>query len=180
MDGISRFKIVFGQTSERQNFLKKPNSLYFPRVQLKKRTCSDIFQGLEPFSSLTFCRLLVGAPYEMNGPHQTGDVYKCSINRRNNGCSKLNLGRVSQHTAPPTTHTTQSGDGNQDAHLSVNSVVSHVGDRPVGTIPVIPHFPFECFMYISTCVLYHTSHHRLLHREECVAPVGLTHEVLWS
>uniref|UniRef100_A0A674MTD6 Integrin, alpha 11a n=1 Tax=Takifugu rubripes TaxID=31033 RepID=A0A674MTD6_TAKRU len=52
--------------------------------------------------------LLVGAPYEMNGPHQTGDVYKCSINRRNNGCSKLNLGRVSQHTARPTTHTTQS------------------------------------------------------------------------
>uniref|UniRef100_A0A6D2W0I6 Integrin, alpha 11a n=1 Tax=Takifugu rubripes TaxID=31033 RepID=A0A6D2W0I6_TAKRU len=39
--------------------------------------------------------LLVGAPYEMNGPHQTGDVYKCSINRRNNGCSKLNLGRIS-------------------------------------------------------------------------------------
>ncbi|XP_011608268.1 integrin alpha-11a isoform X2 [Takifugu rubripes] len=31
----------------------------------------------------------------MNGPHQTGDVYKCSINRRNNGCSKLNLGRIS-------------------------------------------------------------------------------------
>uniref|UniRef100_H3CVZ9 Integrin, alpha 11a n=1 Tax=Tetraodon nigroviridis TaxID=99883 RepID=H3CVZ9_TETNG len=42
--------------------------------------------------------LLVGAPYEMNGPYQTGDVYKCSLNRRNNGCSKLNLGTVSQNT----------------------------------------------------------------------------------
>uniref|UniRef100_A0A671V8X2 Integrin, alpha 11a n=1 Tax=Sparus aurata TaxID=8175 RepID=A0A671V8X2_SPAAU len=41
--------------------------------------------------------LLVGAPYEMNGPYQTGDVYKCSLNRRmnGNGCSKLNLGRIS-------------------------------------------------------------------------------------
>ncbi|TKS69570.1 Integrin alpha-11 [Collichthys lucidus] len=41
--------------------------------------------------------LLVGAPYEMNGPYQTGDVYKCSLNRRTNGngCSKLNLGRIS-------------------------------------------------------------------------------------
>uniref|UniRef100_A0A3Q3VN57 VWFA domain-containing protein n=1 Tax=Mola mola TaxID=94237 RepID=A0A3Q3VN57_MOLML len=38
-------------------------------------------------------KLLVGAPYEMNGPYQTGDIYKCSLNRRNNGfgCSKLNL-----------------------------------------------------------------------------------------
>lgn len=45
-------------------------------------------------------RLLVGAPYEMNGPYQTGDVYKCSLNRRmnGNGCSKLNLGTVSQNT----------------------------------------------------------------------------------
>ncbi|XP_075875483.1 integrin alpha-11a [Nelusetta ayraudi] len=41
--------------------------------------------------------LLVGAPYEMNGPYQTGDVYKCSLRGRNNGnsCSKLNLGRIS-------------------------------------------------------------------------------------
>ncbi|XP_074522322.1 integrin alpha-11-like [Halichoeres trimaculatus] len=41
--------------------------------------------------------LLVGAPYEMNGPYQTGDVYKCSLSRRinGNGCSKLNLGRIS-------------------------------------------------------------------------------------
>uniref|UniRef100_A0A8C4H9J0 Integrin, alpha 11a n=1 Tax=Dicentrarchus labrax TaxID=13489 RepID=A0A8C4H9J0_DICLA len=41
--------------------------------------------------------LLVGAPYEMNGPYQTGDVYKCSLSRRTNGngCSKLNLGRIS-------------------------------------------------------------------------------------
>ncbi|KAM9409913.1 integrin alpha-11a [Pholidichthys leucotaenia] len=41
--------------------------------------------------------LLVGAPYEMNGPYQTGDVYKCSLSKRtnNNGCSKLNLGRIS-------------------------------------------------------------------------------------
>ncbi|XP_034736538.1 integrin alpha-11a isoform X1 [Etheostoma cragini] len=41
--------------------------------------------------------LLVGAPYEMNGPYQTGDVYKCSLSTRTNGngCSKLNLGRIS-------------------------------------------------------------------------------------
>ncbi|XP_063736644.1 integrin alpha-11a isoform X1 [Eleginops maclovinus] len=41
--------------------------------------------------------LLVGAPYEMNGPYQTGDIYKCSMSRRTNGngCSKLNLGRIS-------------------------------------------------------------------------------------
>uniref|UniRef100_A0A8C6WUI4 Integrin, alpha 11a n=1 Tax=Neogobius melanostomus TaxID=47308 RepID=A0A8C6WUI4_9GOBI len=43
------------------------------------------------------CRLLVGAPYEMNGPYQTGDVFKCSLNQRvnGNGCTKLNLGRIS-------------------------------------------------------------------------------------
>jgi len=47
-----------------------------------------------------FCRLLVGAPYEMNGPYQTGDVYKCSLSKRinGNGCSKLNLGTVLQNT----------------------------------------------------------------------------------
>lgn len=41
--------------------------------------------------------LLVGAPYEMNGPYQTGDVYKCSLHSRvnGNGCTKLNLGRIS-------------------------------------------------------------------------------------
>uniref|UniRef100_A0A3P8VRV2 Integrin, alpha 11a n=1 Tax=Cynoglossus semilaevis TaxID=244447 RepID=A0A3P8VRV2_CYNSE len=39
--------------------------------------------------------LLVGAPYEMNGPYQTGDVYKCSLNSNKHSCSKLNLGRVS-------------------------------------------------------------------------------------
>uniref|UniRef100_A0A7N6A9S8 VWFA domain-containing protein n=1 Tax=Anabas testudineus TaxID=64144 RepID=A0A7N6A9S8_ANATE len=44
--------------------------------------------------------LLVGAPYEMNGPYQTGDVYKCSLSKRTNGngCSKLNLGIVSLNT----------------------------------------------------------------------------------
>lgn len=48
------------------------------------------------FCTLGFCRLLVGAPYEMNGPYQTGDVYKCSLSKRtnSNGCSKLNLGIV--------------------------------------------------------------------------------------
>ncbi|KAK2819825.1 hypothetical protein Q7C36_021471 [Tachysurus vachellii] len=41
--------------------------------------------------------LLVGAPLEMNGQHQTGDVYKCSLNRRAPGpsCTKLNLGKIS-------------------------------------------------------------------------------------
>ncbi|XP_062845604.1 integrin alpha-11a [Trichomycterus rosablanca] len=41
--------------------------------------------------------LLVGAPLETNGQHQTGDVYKCSLSRRTVGpsCTKLNLGKVS-------------------------------------------------------------------------------------
>uniref|UniRef100_A0A8C5CEF7 Integrin, alpha 11a n=1 Tax=Gadus morhua TaxID=8049 RepID=A0A8C5CEF7_GADMO len=41
--------------------------------------------------------LLVGAPNEMNGPYQTGDIYKCPLSKKNNGnsCSKLNLGRIS-------------------------------------------------------------------------------------
>ncbi|XP_037547485.1 integrin alpha-11a [Nematolebias whitei] len=41
--------------------------------------------------------LLVGAPYEMTGPYQTGDVYKCSLSKRinGNGCTKLNLGKIS-------------------------------------------------------------------------------------
>ncbi|XP_013917639.1 PREDICTED: integrin alpha-11-like [Thamnophis sirtalis] len=39
--------------------------------------------------------LVVGAPYEVNGPQKTGDVYKCSVNGKTNStCSKLNLGRV--------------------------------------------------------------------------------------
>ncbi|KAL7980248.1 hypothetical protein Chor_001516 [Crotalus horridus] len=39
--------------------------------------------------------LVVGAPYEINGPQKTGDVYKCSVNgKANSTCSKLNLGRV--------------------------------------------------------------------------------------
>ncbi|KAG8145248.1 hypothetical protein E2320_013600, partial [Naja naja] len=39
--------------------------------------------------------LVVGAPYEINGPQKTGDVYKCSVNGKTNStCSKLNLGRV--------------------------------------------------------------------------------------
>uniref|UniRef100_A0A9J8D840 Integrin, alpha 11a n=1 Tax=Cyprinus carpio carpio TaxID=630221 RepID=A0A9J8D840_CYPCA len=38
--------------------------------------------------------LLVGAPLETNGQHQTGDVYKCPLSRRSGGpsCTKLNLG----------------------------------------------------------------------------------------
>ncbi|XP_014895642.1 integrin alpha-11a isoform X1 [Poecilia latipinna] len=41
--------------------------------------------------------LLVGAPYEMTGSYQTGDVYKCALSKRTNGnsCSKLNLGKIS-------------------------------------------------------------------------------------
>ncbi|XP_053472974.1 integrin alpha-11a isoform X1 [Ictalurus furcatus] len=41
--------------------------------------------------------LLVGAPLETNGQHQTGDVYKCSLSRRTPGpsCTKLNLGKIS-------------------------------------------------------------------------------------
>ncbi|KAG9341195.1 hypothetical protein JZ751_019634 [Albula glossodonta] len=40
--------------------------------------------------------LLVGAPFETSGPHQTGDVYKCPLNGKSNGnCTRLNLGRIS-------------------------------------------------------------------------------------
>uniref|UniRef100_A0AAR2JC89 VWFA domain-containing protein n=1 Tax=Pygocentrus nattereri TaxID=42514 RepID=A0AAR2JC89_PYGNA len=41
--------------------------------------------------------LLVGAPLETNGQHQTGDVYKCPLSRRAAGpsCTKLNLGKIS-------------------------------------------------------------------------------------
>uniref|UniRef100_A0A8C9T6J3 Integrin subunit alpha 11 n=1 Tax=Scleropages formosus TaxID=113540 RepID=A0A8C9T6J3_SCLFO len=39
--------------------------------------------------------LLVGAPFENSGQHQTGDIYKCPIDDRSNNCTRLNLGRVS-------------------------------------------------------------------------------------
>uniref|UniRef100_A0A6Q2YAP8 VWFA domain-containing protein n=1 Tax=Esox lucius TaxID=8010 RepID=A0A6Q2YAP8_ESOLU len=40
--------------------------------------------------------LLVGAPFETSGQHQTGDVYKCPMNMRaKTNCTRLNLGKVS-------------------------------------------------------------------------------------
>nr|XP_023652706.1 integrin alpha-11-like [Paramormyrops kingsleyae] len=40
--------------------------------------------------------LLVGAPFETSGQHQTGDVYKCAVDEgSNSSCTRLNLGRVS-------------------------------------------------------------------------------------
>ncbi|KAL4622748.1 integrin alpha-11-like isoform X1 [Arapaima gigas] len=40
--------------------------------------------------------LLVGAPFENSGQHQTGDVYKCPVDdSSNSNCTRLNLGRVS-------------------------------------------------------------------------------------
>uniref|UniRef100_A0A3Q1FWC3 Integrin, alpha 11a n=1 Tax=Acanthochromis polyacanthus TaxID=80966 RepID=A0A3Q1FWC3_9TELE len=65
-----------------------------------RKSCSESTASSLSCSNLCilcFCRLLVGAPYEMNGPYQTGDVYKCSLSKRTNGngCSKLNLGRIS-------------------------------------------------------------------------------------
>lgn len=38
-------------------------------------------------------RLLVGAPFESSGQHQTGDVYKCAVDDgSNSSCTRLNLG----------------------------------------------------------------------------------------
>lgn len=85
----------------------------------------------------------------MNGPHQTGDVYKCSINRRNNGCSKLNLGTVTQHSTWTTTHT---------MGIKVNTMASHVWDRRVGTIPVIPHFPLFLMCLCTFPRVCYTTH----------------------
>ncbi|KAJ7998339.1 hypothetical protein DPEC_G00221670 [Dallia pectoralis] len=40
--------------------------------------------------------LLVGAPFETSGQHQTGDVYKCPMNTGvHSNCTRLNLGKVS-------------------------------------------------------------------------------------
>uniref|UniRef100_A0AAY4EDT4 VWFA domain-containing protein n=1 Tax=Denticeps clupeoides TaxID=299321 RepID=A0AAY4EDT4_9TELE len=40
--------------------------------------------------------LLVGAPFETSGPHETGDVYKCLMNSSPHpNCTRLNLGNVS-------------------------------------------------------------------------------------
>ncbi|KAG7473347.1 hypothetical protein MATL_G00094710 [Megalops atlanticus] len=40
--------------------------------------------------------LLVGAPFETSGQHQTGDVYKCPLSGKFYGnCTRLNLGRIS-------------------------------------------------------------------------------------
>uniref|UniRef100_A0A8C7JWJ9 Integrin subunit alpha 11 n=1 Tax=Oncorhynchus kisutch TaxID=8019 RepID=A0A8C7JWJ9_ONCKI len=40
--------------------------------------------------------LLVGAPFETSGQHQTGDIYKCPMDTSpNTNCTRLNLGKVS-------------------------------------------------------------------------------------
>uniref|UniRef100_A0A4W5QIK9 Integrin subunit alpha 11 n=1 Tax=Hucho hucho TaxID=62062 RepID=A0A4W5QIK9_9TELE len=40
--------------------------------------------------------LLVGAPFETSGQHQTGDIYKCPMDTSSNtNCTRLNLGKVS-------------------------------------------------------------------------------------
>ncbi|XP_018110721.2 integrin alpha-11 [Xenopus laevis] len=39
--------------------------------------------------------LVVGAPFDVNGPQKTGDIYKCSVtNDTSNDCTKLGIGRV--------------------------------------------------------------------------------------
>ncbi|XP_039504103.1 integrin alpha-11 [Pimephales promelas] len=40
--------------------------------------------------------LLVGAPFEKNGDHQTGDVYRCPLDgKRATNCTRLHLGKIS-------------------------------------------------------------------------------------
>ncbi|KAK1887954.1 Integrin alpha-11 [Dissostichus eleginoides] len=39
--------------------------------------------------------LLVGAPFESTGKQQTGDVFRCPLDRNSANCSRLNLGRLS-------------------------------------------------------------------------------------
>lgn len=70
----------------------------------------------------------MGAPYEMNGPYQTGDVYKCSLNSNKHSCSKLNLGRVSTTEPLWKTFVKQHCIGvslcvRPSDHMSVNSLV---------------------------------------------------------
>lgn len=84
------FREIQGEEYCRTIYTSIPNSIplqlyYEPLVFFKKTTV------------FTFFRLLVGAPLETNGQHQTGDVYKCSLSRRTPGpsCTKLNLGTLS-------------------------------------------------------------------------------------
>lgn len=135
----------------------------------------------------------MGAPYEMNGPYQTGDVYKCSLSRRTNGngCSKLNLGIVSQNTTQCFTSESQhtlhkvtatimkvqnlnkcacmycigvNMSACFSASVSVNIMVTCVRQKcGYHTNHSTFYYIFQWFMYISTCGLYRTSHHMLLH-----------------
>ncbi|KAK5927326.1 hypothetical protein CgunFtcFv8_012491 [Champsocephalus gunnari] len=46
-------------------------------------------------SPINGSRLLVGAPLESTGKQQTGDVFRCPLDRNSSNCSRLNLGRLS-------------------------------------------------------------------------------------
>lgn len=156
-----------------------------------------------------FCRLLVGAPYEMNGPYQTGDVYKCSLSRRTNGngCSKLNLGIVSQNTTQflPENHKIHyaqrqwhecTTSGWMCMHVLYRCLYVCVLSACVSVNIMVAcarqecgyhtnHSTFYCFfkwfIYISTCVLYRTSRRMLLHTGcTCVVLVREAHEILSS
>ncbi|XP_056307282.1 integrin alpha-11 [Danio aesculapii] len=39
--------------------------------------------------------LLVGAPFETSGEHQTGDVYRCPLDSKRTNCTRLHLGKIS-------------------------------------------------------------------------------------
>uniref|UniRef100_A0A3B4ZXX6 Integrin subunit alpha 11 n=1 Tax=Stegastes partitus TaxID=144197 RepID=A0A3B4ZXX6_9TELE len=82
---IFRFFDCFNIDTKRHRIIKGPK-----QAQFGYTVQQHVAAGGEKW-------LLVGAPYEMNGPYQTGDVYKCSLSKRTNGngCSKLNLGRIS-------------------------------------------------------------------------------------
>uniref|UniRef100_A0A8D3C9U4 Integrin, alpha 11a n=1 Tax=Scophthalmus maximus TaxID=52904 RepID=A0A8D3C9U4_SCOMX len=81
----SRFHDCFNIDTKKHRIIKGPK-----QAQFGYTVQQHVAAGGEKW-------LLVGAPYEMNGPYQTGDVYKCSLSKRtnSNGCAKLNLGRIS-------------------------------------------------------------------------------------
>ncbi|TRY98847.1 hypothetical protein DNTS_027859 [Danionella cerebrum] len=50
---------------------------------------------LSALDHLSHARLLVGAPFESSGKHQTGDVYRCPLDSQPTNCTRLHLGKTS-------------------------------------------------------------------------------------
>uniref|UniRef100_A0A671QF06 Integrin alpha-11-like n=1 Tax=Sinocyclocheilus anshuiensis TaxID=1608454 RepID=A0A671QF06_9TELE len=84
LDSLERFHDCFNIDTRNHRIIKGPRQTQFGY------TVQQHMAGGQKW-------LLVGAPLETNGQHQTGDVYKCPLSRRSGGpsCTKLNLGRIS-------------------------------------------------------------------------------------